>query len=95
MEEKKFDCYKCKHRRTIPGDAHSACYHPKVNQDDNMFGAIADMVAGKSNKAWQELNIQGHPQGIRSGWFMWPVNFDPTWLLNCDGFEPKEEESTL
>jgi len=23
-------------------------------------------------------------------WFIWPVNFDPVWLENCDGFEPKE-----
>jgi hypothetical protein len=30
--------------------------------------------------------VEGHPQGIRNGWFMWPINFDPTWLISCDGF---------
>ena len=63
------DCYKCKHRRSVPGSCHSACAHP-------------------GNKTG--LNIKGHPHGIRNGWFMWPVNFDPGWLLNCDGFEAKQ-----
>jgi hypothetical protein len=58
-------CYDCKHRRPVPGDAHSAC----ANRD---------------------AHVKGHPQGIRGGWFMWPVNFDPTWLMECDGQEPKE-----
>jgi len=30
--------------------------------------------------------VSGNPHGIRSGWFMWPLNFDPTWLESCDGF---------
>ena len=25
--------------------------------------------------------------GIDSWWFVWPFNFDPTWLLSCDGYE--------
>lgn len=36
------------------------------------------------------LNIVGSPHGIEHGWFMWPFNFDPTWLLNCNGFEEKQ-----
>lgn len=30
--------------------------------------------------------VKGNPHGIRSGWFLWPLNFDPTWLEECDGF---------
>lgn len=30
--------------------------------------------------------VLGHPHGVRKGWFRWPVNFDPVWLLECDGF---------
>jgi hypothetical protein len=30
------------------------------------------------------------PHGICNGWFIWPINFDPVWLENCDGFESKE-----
>lgn len=25
------DCYDCKHRRDIPGNAHSKCVHPQVS----------------------------------------------------------------
>lgn len=69
--DKKFNCYKCDYRGMVPGDAHSCCNHPEVKQGD----------------AAKKLNIKGHPQGIRSGWFNWPYNFDPTWLVNCDGFK--------
>jgi len=33
-----------------------------------------------------EANVTATIHGIRQGWFYWPVNFDPTWLLTCDGF---------
>ena len=65
----KQDCYKCKYRGEVPGDAHSSCRHPKAG----------------------ECNIQGNQHGIKSGWFMWPFNFDPVWLENCDGFKEKED----
>jgi hypothetical protein len=56
------DCYKCKHRRDLPGDCHSSC----------------------ANTA---ANVAGNAHGIRRGWFMHPWNFDPVWLVRCDGFE--------
>lgn len=37
-----------------------------------------------------KLHIQADPHGFRMGWFWWPVNFDPAWLQNCDGFTPKD-----
>ena len=39
-----------------------------------------------------QAKVNGHPHGIRSGWFMWPINFDPTWLVSCDGFSDKPED---
>lgn len=33
--------------------------------------------------------VKGHPIGLRGGWFMWPWNFDPTWLMECNGFVKK------
>jgi len=33
-----------------------------------------------------KAKVEGHPHGIRNGWFIWPINFDPTWLVSCDGF---------
>jgi hypothetical protein len=26
------------------------------------------------------------------GWFVWPLNFDPVWLENCDGFSDNEAD---
>ena len=90
--QKKPNCYKCIYRGTIPGDAHSRCKHPKVKVDDNPFGAIVDVFSGKTKEAVKELGIKGNPHGIRSGWFIWPANFDPTWLVACNGFKQKAEE---
>ena len=87
---KKPNCYECEFRGTIPGDAHSRCNHPKVKQDSNMLGALVDMLGGKNTEAAKELGIKENPQGIRRGWFMWPTNFDPTWLQSCSGFKSKE-----
>jgi len=84
------NCYECQFRGEIPGDAHSRCLHPELGkQDDNPFGAIVDMIRGTYRGAAQKLNIQGHPLGVRRGWFAWPANFDPNWLVNCDGFTAK------
>jgi hypothetical protein len=58
------NCYKCKARGTIPGDAHSTC-------------------------ANRSANVKGHRVGIEGGWFHWPFNFDPTWVVECDSFVPK------
>ena len=90
------NCYECKYREEIPGDAHICCNHPsvKIAKDDPMGQILAslagvglvDPINAKSGK----LNIEGNPQAIQKGWFNWPWNFDPVWLENCDGFEPKE-----
>jgi hypothetical protein len=43
-----------------------------------------DCHSGCANR---EAKVSGHPNGIRHGWFSWPYNFDPTWLMSCDGFK--------
>ena len=84
-------CYNCKHRRNVPGDAHSQCVHPDSgNSSGNMFDGIVAIASG--NQGAQKLNIKANAHGVRSGWFMWPANFDPTWLENCDGYEAQEDD---
>ena len=34
--------------------------------------------------------VVGDPTGIRNGWFVWPFNFDPTWLVSCDKHETED-----
>jgi hypothetical protein len=77
---KKPDCYKCKHRRNIPGDAHSSC----ARIGDPFLG-FATVMSGKN-----PLNIKANQYGVERGWFNWPLNFDPIWLESCDGFEKKD-----
>jgi hypothetical protein len=37
----------------------------------------------------KELNLKLSPTGIKGGWCNYPFEFDPIWVLNCDGFEEK------
>lgn len=96
MSDTKPDCYACRWRRPIPGDAHSSCAHPTMAPAlDSPEGEYFQLM-GKAAGAIGPLHhpdaimVKGHPHGIRSGWFNHPFNFDPTWLLECNGFEPKE-----
>jgi hypothetical protein len=87
------DCYSCKWRRNIPGDAHSSCAHPKLGEmDSNPFAALFDVLSNprKIIAAASELQIAGDEHGMRMGWFMWPVNFDPVWLKSCNGHEERQ-----
>lgn len=40
----------------------------------------------------ENFKIDAEPRGIKSGWFMWPFNFDPVWLKECSGFSPIQTE---
>lgn len=39
----------------------------------------------------EKASVVGAPHGIKNGWFFWPYNFDPVWLLECDGFDEADE----
>ena len=90
------DCYKCKHRENIPGDAHSKCNHPKCRSisESPLLNALSILgsVRGGVPPLPTGLKVKGNPKGIRGGWFHHPLNFDPLWLEECDGFESKESE---
>ena len=34
----KSNCYKCKHKRDVPGNAHISCVNPDVNMSGNAYG---------------------------------------------------------
>jgi len=59
---KKPNCYEFRHRRDIPGDAHSMCSHPEIRKtglDDNYIAALAQSFMGKASGAAVELGIRG------------------------------------
>jgi hypothetical protein len=87
MNNTKPDCYKCEYRWSIPGDAHSTCKHP-VYKDISPEVKLLGLLGAKINVPG--LNIQGHPDGIKNGWFNHPFNFDPIWLIACNGFKQEE-----
>lgn len=96
------NCYDCIHRREVPGSAHSSCVHPVTERTRNSaFMQLAGMVGKRGGpeiagfasafnegpeQAAAQLNIKAVDLGIRNGWFVWPVDFDPVWLEHCSGF---------
>lgn len=90
------DCYKCKWRRNLVGDAHSKCEHPKnlavlKNPVLEVMSILAS-VGRVTPTPCMEIYVRGNPQGIKKGWFNYPFNFDPIWLEECEGFEEKGGE---
>lgn len=49
------------------------------------------MLGGGGPMSVKSPRVIGDSHGIRMGWFFWPLNYDPTWLKSCDGFEAKEK----
>jgi len=37
--------------------------------------------------------VKGNPAGIKRGWFNWPWNFDPAWLVSCDSHSTNPEDA--
>jgi hypothetical protein len=98
-------CYDCIHRGEVPGSAHSCCEHPATAQTrrspfmqlagavgkrgGDELAAMASAFGEGPSRAAAQLHIEAAPRGVERGWFVWPVNFDPVWLIRCDGFTPK------
>jgi len=55
------------------------CYKCK-HRRGTQWGHHSSCVNGKAY-------VKGNAHGIRNGWFLWPINFDPVWLDSCDGFD--------
>lgn len=92
----KSNCYNCSFRRDVPGDAHSRCAHPIVEKAMESQGlAVFQLMilTGVALPLLKGLTIKGNPHGIKNGWFMWPFNFDPTWLEECSGYKPIKKET--
>jgi len=56
-------------------------------------------VVGSCHSRCNNVNakVEGHEHGIKKGWFIWPLIFDPTWLISCDGFSnnPEDKKSRI
>lgn len=89
------NCYECKHQWGVPGSAHSSCRHPafsSINSDPafqllGLLRATDRRFLGSIGS--DKCNVVGNAHGIKMGWFMHPLNFDPVWLESCTGYEAK------
>lgn len=93
-------CWKCKHVGNVPGSVHRSCRHPKNKDflDDPFMGFLGILaMVGRSSpqiaETVNELGIKIHPHGLKMGWANWPWNFDPNWILECNGYEERETEN--
>ena len=100
MEKK---CHDCIHSRNITGDVHISCRHPVLDKlFDNPFAELITILGKRIGyggmtleaiKSIREINgtfeIEANEHGVNKGWFIWPFNFDPVWLENCNAFEEK------
>lgn len=86
-------CYACVHHREIPGNTHLACRHPSTAaaHANPLASLIAATGGAMPLPSPPGLNVKLHTHGIRMGWASWPFNFDPTWLVECDGYTPEAE----
>lgn len=57
------------------------CYECKFRRD--LPGDCHSQCINRTAK------VAGHETGVRRGWFGWPYNYDPVWLIECSGFESK------
>lgn len=90
------NCYKCKHRGTVAGSCHSSCKHPCYQGENGGANAEFNMLLaaiGIMPKSQNTIKVVAQEHGVRNGWFLHPVNFDPAWLVSCTGFEPLEQQS--
>lgn len=93
------NCYECKHRANIPGNCHSQCKHPAFQGINAALGILATIRAsqrgGPIESENKEITVKGNPHGIKSGWFMHPLNFDSVWLEECTGFQAADQSTSV
>lgn len=95
MEEKQSDtfCYKCKYAKPIPGDCHIRCDHYLLHNASNKnivylsLSTLSPRDISNIKTTAKKLKIKIDIYGFSRGLAMWPFNFDPKWILNCNGRE--------
>ena len=66
-----------------------------MNDKPNCYTCVhRTQVAGSAHSECNnhKANVRANPHGARMGWFNWPLDFDPTWLVSCDGHSENPED---
>lgn len=93
------NCYGCRYRGPAnSGSVHSKCEHPNIgdlSQDSllKLFSIFASvdrvpsiMFSPKVLDSMEKLGITVDETGFKNNWVNWPFDFDPIWILTCEGF---------
>ncbi len=90
------NCYDCKHIRSLPGDCHKRCAHPSLPKLDPFVEVMAIFASVQRTPPQAmdggPMNVKLNPLGVARGWCNFPWNFDPTWIVSCDGYEVTAKE---
>lgn len=86
------NCRVCIHARKKDYTHHLYCAHPEGKMDgDGSIVKVMTLLKYKKTEIIEgpmtELMIIQSKHGQEKGWCTWPLDFDPIWLENCDGFE--------
>jgi hypothetical protein len=83
-------CYSCKHRGEVTGSSHSCCNAlPNKAGQLVLLANLSDCVSNPSfislsdNEGNKIPVMEVDTHGIKKGWFIYPINFDPCWLKYC------------
>jgi len=94
---KKPNCYKCHWKKDLLGSCNVKCSHPLLlneTADENQFTMIMSALLSVryipfSLSGNNPIGVVGDQHGIKNGWFNFPYNYDPVWLIKCQGFREK------
>lgn len=67
-------CLNCKHKGKIKNSHHIKCCHPLIEKEGFKGAAL-------------NLSVTVSYLGIVEGYCLWPYNYDPIWIVSCEGFE--------
>lgn len=88
-------CTNCKYRGTVPNSCHSSCHHPIaqeiVGNSDTLLSMMKSLIEdnklGYTGSLGLKLKKDYEEYALSNGYFIFPINFDPGWIENCNGFE--------
>lgn len=74
-------CETCVYRRPVPGNAHIEC--------------VFNWTRALTEKKVTMIPL-GHTHGIKQGWYMFPILFDPVWtVIKCQAFSKVIDENSV
>jgi hypothetical protein len=85
---KKHNCYNCIYKGDVVGSAHIKC--TLLPDKKALFFVLkGGNITYKNNEGEVLPALKLNPHGVKMGWAMWPINFDPTWVDTCIFYKEK------